>query len=86
MEHEFKIRREYNFVLINLRTVLWNYRNNAQQFKSILEKKFQTDSAKEAKKLQAEYEKKQSRFEEIDRILCKLYEDSALGRIPESRY
>lgn len=62
MEHEFKIRREYNFVLINLRTVLWNYRNNAQQFKSILEKKFQTDSTKEAKKLQAEYEKKQSRF------------------------
>ena len=76
----------YNLVLINLRTVLWDYRNNAQQFKSILEKKFQTDSAKEAKKLQDEYEKKQSRFEEIDRILCKLYEDSALGKIPESRY
>ena len=76
----------YNLVLINLRTVLWNYRNNAQQFKLILEKKFQTDSAKEAKKLQAEYEKRQSRFEEIDKILCKLYEDSALGRIPESRY
>ncbi|MBQ9956787.1 MAG: DUF4368 domain-containing protein, partial [Ruminococcus sp.] len=33
-----------------------------------------------------EYEKKQSRFEEIDKILCKLYEDSALGKIPESRY
>ncbi len=76
----------YNLVLINLRTVLWDYRNNAQQFKSILEKKFQTDSAKEARKLQAEYEKKQSRYEEIDRILCKLYEDSALGKIPESRY
>ena len=76
----------YNLVLINLRTVLWNYRNNAQQFKSILERKFQTDSAKEAKKLQADYEKKQSRFEEIDKILCKLYEDSALGKIPESRY
>ena len=28
----------YNLVLINLRTVLWNYRNNAQQFKTILEK------------------------------------------------
>lgn len=76
----------YNLVLINLRTVLWNYRNNAQQFKSILEKKFQTDSAKEAKKLQAEYENKQRRFEEIDKILCKLYEDSALGKISESRY
>ena len=76
----------YNLVLINLRTVLWNYRNNAQQFKSILERKFQTDSAKEAKKLQAEYEKRQSRFEEIDKILCKLYEDSALGKISESRY
>ena len=86
MEHEFKIRREHNFVLINLRTVLWNYRHNMKQLKAFLERKFQTDSAKEARKLQAEYEKKQSRFEEIDRILCKLYEDSALGKIPESRY
>ncbi|MBO5318569.1 MAG: hypothetical protein J6B01_02010 [Ruminococcus sp.] len=82
MEHEFKIRREHNFVLINLRTVLWNYRHNMKQLKAFLERKFQTDSAKEAKKLQAEYEKRQSRFEEIDCILCKLYEDSALEKNP----
>jgi len=27
--------------------------------------------------------KKQSRFARIDKILCKLYEDSAFGRIPK---
>ena len=32
------------------------------------------------------YEKKQRRFEEVDKILCKLYEDSALGKISESHY
>lgn len=52
----------------------------------VIEKKFETESIKEHKKLKSEYEKKQIRIEEIDRILCKLYEDSALGKIPESRY
>ena len=84
--HYIRYDTVYDLVLIDLRSVLWNYRHNKKQFKAFLERKFQTDSAKEAKKLQAEYEKKQSRFEEIDRILCKLYEDSALGKIPESRY
>ncbi len=84
--HYIRYDTVYDLVLIDLRSVLWNYRHNKKQFKAFLEKKFQTDSAKEAKKLQAEYEKKQNRFEEIDRILCKLYEDSVLGRIPESRY
>ena len=84
--HYIRYDTVYDLVLIDLRSVLWNYRRNKKQFKAFLERKFQTDSAKEAKKLQAEYEKKQSRFEEIDHILCKLYEDSVLGRIPESRY
>jgi DNA invertase Pin-like site-specific DNA recombinase len=84
--HYIRYDTVYDLVLIDLRCVLWSYRHNKKQFKTFLEKKFQTDSKKEAKKLQAEYEKKQSRYEEIDRILCKLYEDSALGKIPESRY
>ena len=84
--HYIRYDTVYDLVLIDLRSVLWNYRHNKKQFKAFLERKFQTDSTKEAKKLQAEYEKKQSRFEEIDRILCKLYEDSVLGKIPESRY
>ena len=76
----------YDLVLINLRTVLWNYRNNTKQFHKALEKKFETESVKEHKKLKTEYDRKQSRIEEIEKILLKLYEDSALGRIPESRY
>ena len=84
--HYIRYDTVYDLVLIDLRSVLWNYRHNKKQFKAFLERKFQTDSAKEAKKLQAEYEKRQSRFEDIDKILCKLYEDSALERIPESRY
>ncbi len=76
----------YNLVLINLRTVLWNYRHNTKQFHKILEKKFETESVKEHKKLQTEYDKKQSRIEEIEKILRKLYEDNALGRITDERY
>lgn len=43
-----------------------------------------TDKA--AKQLKDEYERKQTRLAELDKILCKLYEDNALGRIPDSRY
>ena len=43
-----------------------------------------TDKA--AKQLKGECERKQNRLSELDKILCKLYEDMALGRIPDSRY
>ena len=76
----------YNLVLINLRTVLWNYRHNTAQFYKVLEKKFETESVKEHKKLKSEYDKKQSRIEEIEKILRKLYEDNALGRVTDERY
>ncbi len=76
----------YNLVLINLRIVLWNYRHNMKQFHKILEKKLETDSVKEHKKLQSEYEKKQIRLDEIEKILRKLYEDNALGRVTDERY
>ena len=76
----------YNLVLINLRTVLWNYRHNTEQFYKVLEKKFETESVKEHKKLKSEYDKKQSRIEEIEKILRKLYEDNALGRVTDERY
>jgi len=36
--------------------------------------------------LTADYEQKTSRIAEIDKVLNKLYEDSALGKIPENRF
>ncbi len=76
----------YDLVLINLRTVLWTYRHNMKQFHKILEKKLETDSVKEHQKLQREHEKKKIRLDEIEKILRKLYEDNALGRIADERY
>lgn len=84
--HYIRYDTIYDLVLINLRTVLWNYRNNTQKFYKILERKYETDCMKEYKELKNEYEKKQRRVEEVDKILCKLYEDNALGRITDERY
>lgn len=84
--HYIRYDTIYDLVLINLRTVLWNYRNNTQKFYKILERKYETDCMKEYKELKNEYEKKQRRVEEVDKILCKLYEDNALGRITYERY
>lgn len=84
--HYIRYDTVYDLVLIDLRSVLWNYRHNKKQFKAFLERKFQTNSAKEAKKLKAEYEKKQIRIEEIEKILRELYEDNALGRVTDERY
>lgn len=43
-----------------------------------------TDKA--LKQLEAEYEQKRRRCDELNRIMCKLYEDNVLGKIPDDRY
>ena len=40
----------------------------------------------EIRRLKAELKKAQKRMEDLDRILSKLYEDRALGKITEERY
>lgn len=38
------------------------------------------------KRIQAEYEQKQKRCKELDKIISRLYEDNVLGRISDERY
>ncbi len=76
----------YEIVLADIRKNLFWYRKDCARFKEFLGGKYKSMTDKAAKQLQAEYEQKQRRAAELNRILCKLYEDNALGKIPDSRY
>lgn len=76
----------YELVLIDIQRNLFQYRKNTDKFKSILSRKYQSDSQKQAKQITLEYEQKQKRCEELDKIISRLYEDNVLGRIGDERY
>lgn len=76
----------YELVLIDIQSNLFQYRKNTDKFKSILSRKYQSDSQKQAEQITLEYEQKQKRCEELDKIISRLYEDNVLGRIGDERY
>lgn len=76
----------YELVLIVIQRNLFQYRKNTDKFKSILSRKYQSDSQKQAEQITLEYEQKQKRCEELDKIISRLYEDNVLGRIGDERY
>ena len=76
----------YNLVLIDIQRNLFQYRKNANKFKSFLSRKYQSDSDKKIQQIAAEYAQKQKRCEELDKIISRLYEDNVLGRISDERY
>ncbi len=76
----------YEIVLADIRKNLFWYRRDCARFKEFLGGKYKSMTDKAAKQFQAEYEQKQRRAAELNRILCKLYEDNALGKIPDDRY
>ena len=76
----------YELVLIDIQRNLFQYRKNTDKFKSILSRKYQSDSQKQAEQITFEYEQKQKRCEELDKIISRLYEDNVLGRIGDERY
>ena len=76
----------YEIVLIDIQRNLFQYRKNTDKFKSILSRKYQSDSQKQAEQITLEYEQKQKRCEELDKIISRLYEDNVLGRIGDERY
>ena len=76
----------YDIVLTDIRHNLFHYRNNKKQFREYLSRKYMSMKDKAAKQVREEYEQKLRRCDELDRIICKLYEDNALGKIPDSRY
>lgn len=76
----------YNIVLEDIRKNLFRYRADSKKFSAFLGGKYQSMTDKTLKQLTEEYEHKLARCTELDKILCKLYEDNALGKIPDSRY
>lgn len=76
----------YELVLIDIQRNLFQYRKNTDKFKSILSRKYQSDSQKQAEQITLEYEQKQKRCEKLDKIISRLYEDNVLGRIGDERY
>lgn len=76
----------YEIVLADIRKNLFWYRKDSARFKAFLGGKYKSMSEKAVKQLENEHEQKQRRAAELNRILCKLYEDNALGKIPDSRY
>lgn len=76
----------YELVLIDIQRNLFQYRKNTDKFKSFLSRKYQSDSQKQAEQITLEYEQKQKRCEELDKIISRLYEDNVLGRIGDERY
>ena len=76
----------YTLVFTDIQRVVWSCRNNTKGFREFLESRCESNADKKLTALNAEYEHKISRIAEIDKVLNKLYEDSALGRIPENRF
>ena len=84
--HYITFDTNYELVLIYIQRNLFQYRKNTDKFKSILSRKYQSDSQKQAEQITLEYEQKQKRCEELDKIISRLYEDNVLGRIGDERY
>lgn len=76
----------YDIVLTDIRRNLFRYRYDSKKFAEFLGSKYKSMTDKTMKRLESEYGQKQRRCDELNRILCKLYEDNALGKIPDSRY
>ena len=76
----------YAIVFADIQRLMMRCRNDDGKFRRFLEDRCSSGSARKIDALTDEYEKKTARIAEIDTVLNKLYEDSALGRIPENRF
>lgn len=76
----------YDLVLCDLQSILKWHRSNEDEFYQRLCKQYKGNAGREVKKMQEEYERRQKRSEELNRIMTRLYEDVALDRISQSQY
>ena len=76
----------YDIVLQDVRRVLKVCRADKEQFREMLNNRCSDNSGQKIVQLEKDIRKAQERISELDRIMNRLYEDNALGRIPESRY
>ena len=76
----------YAVVFADIQRVIRAYDYDPDRFRNLLNERCSSNAEKRTEALTAEYEQKTARIAEIDKVLNKLYEDSALGRIPENRF
>ena len=76
----------YQLVFCDLQKMIGCCAKDIIGFRKFLQSKCKSSSRRQLESIVNEAERKQTRLKEIDKILLKLYEDSALGKIPESRY
>ncbi len=76
----------YDIVLKDMRRVLKSYRKNKDEFRAFLNNKSSGISSQRIAQLKTELKKSQGRIEELNHLLNKLYEDNALGKLPDNRY
>jgi len=76
----------YNIVLKDVRRVLKSYRKNKDEFIAFLNNKCSGISSQRIVQLKNELKKSQGRIDELNHLLNKLYEDNALGKLPDDRY
>ena len=76
----------YSVVFADIQRVIRAYDYEPDRFRKLLNERCSSNAEKRTEALTAEYEQKTARIAEIDKVLNKLYEDSALGRIPENRF
>ena len=76
----------YNLVLKDVRRVLKSYRRDKAAFVDYLNSRYSDNSGRKITVLETELERRLERITEISRVLDKLYEDNALGRISDERY
>ncbi len=76
----------YQLVFCDLQKMIGCCAKDIIGFRKFLQSRCKSSSRRQLESIVNEAERKQTRQKEIDKILSKLYEDSALGKIPESRY
>jgi len=76
----------YALVLDDLKRVLAGFQHDEKKFRTFLESRYKSSAETEINNLMNEYEMKQKRCTDLDKIISRLYEDSVLGKIHESRY
>ena len=76
----------YSVVFADIQRVIRAYDYDPERFRKLLNERCSSNAENRIEALTAEYEQKTARIAEIDKVLNKLYEDSALGRIPENRF
>lgn len=76
----------YTLVFCDIQKIIFDFRSDKERFRKFLDSSSQNNSEKKIEHLEKELRQKLSRIEDVEKVIGKLYEDYALGKITESRY